>query len=77
MAMTESNLKTKKIVDFGPSGRAVAQPMDSCLLDNFYEHLTMERYANIQYFSFYLWFQEHDLHGFSSYFLNESHSNKC
>ena len=26
----------------------------------------------VQYFSIYLWFQERDLHGFSSYFLNES-----
>ena len=71
--MTENNLTTKKnLVNFGPSGRAVAQPMDSGLLDNFYEHLTMERYANVQYFSIYLWFQERDLDGFASYFLNES-----
>ena len=70
--MTENNLKTKKIVNFGPSGRAVAQPMDDDLLDNFFEHLTMERYANVQYFSIYLWFRERDLDGFASYFLNES-----
>ena len=72
--MSENNLKTKKIVEFGPSGRAVAQQMDSILLDNFYEHLTMERAASVQYFSMYLWFQERDLYGFSSYFLRES---KC
>ena len=70
--MTENNLKTKNLVNLGPSGRAVAQPMDSGLLDNFYEHLTMERYANVQYFSIYLWFQERDLDGFASYFLSES-----
>ncbi len=70
--MTENNLKTKKIISLGPSGRAVAQPMDEGLLDNFYEHLTMERYANVQYFSIYLWFQERDLDGFASFFLNES-----
>ena len=70
--MTESNLQTKKLINLGPSGRAVAQPMDASLLDNFYEHLTMERYANVQYFSIYLWFQERDLDGFASYFLNES-----
>ena len=72
--MAENNLKTKNLVNFGPAGRAVAQPMDSGLLDNFYEHLTMERYANVQYFSIYLWFQERDLDGFASYFLKESQS---
>ena len=70
--MPENNLKTKKLVEFGPTGRAVSQPMDTFLLDNFYDHLTMERYANIQYFSMYLWFQERDLDGFSSYFFKES-----
>ena len=70
--MIENKLETKKLINFGPSGRAVAQPMDSDLLDNFYEHLTMERFANVQYFSIYLWFQERDLDGFASYFLRES-----
>ena len=70
--MKENNLRTKKLVNFGPSGRAVAQPMDSGLLDNFFEHLTMERNANVQYFSIYLWFKERDLQGFASYFLKES-----
>ena len=70
--MTENNLQTKKLINFGPSGRAVAQPMDASLLDNFYEHLTMERYANVQYFSIYLWFKEKDLDGFATYFLSES-----
>ena len=46
--------------------------MDAGLLDNFFEHLTMERFANVQYFSIYLWFQERDLDGFASYFLKES-----
>ena len=70
--MTENNLKTKKTINFGPSGRAVAQQIDSELLDNFYAHLTMERYANVQYFANYLWFQERDLDGFASYFQIES-----
>ena len=72
--MTENNLQAKNLINLGPSGRAVAQPMDSSLLDNFYDHLTMERSANVQYFSIYLWFQERDLDGFASYFLNESQS---
>jgi len=70
--MNENNLKTKKLINFGPSGRAVAQPIDNSLLDNIFEHLTMERYANVQYFSMYLWFQERDLNGFASHFLSES-----
>tara|TARA_Y100000991_G_C21927112_1_gene329162 strand:- start:193 stop:747 length:555 start_codon:yes stop_codon:yes gene_type:complete len=70
--MTENNLETKKLIKYGPTGRAVAQPMDVGLLDNFYEHLTMERYANVQYFAIYLWFQERDLDGFASFFLSES-----
>ena len=70
--MMENNLKTKKMINLGPSGRAVAQPMDASLLDNFYDHLTMERYANVQYFAIYLWFHERDLDGFASYFLTES-----
>ena len=70
--MKEKILKENKLINLGPSGRAVAQPMDTGLLDFFYEHLTMERLANVQYFSIYLWFQERDLNGFSSYFLNES-----
>ena len=70
--MIENNLKNKNIINFGPSGRAVAQPMDAGLLENFYEHLTMERYANVQYFSINLWFQERNLDGFASYFLSES-----
>ena len=40
--MNENNLKTKKLINFGPSGRAVAQPIDNSLLDNIFEHLTME-----------------------------------
>ena len=70
--MNENYLKTQKSINIGPSGRAVAQPMDEGLLGNFFEHLTMERYANVQYFSIYLWFKERDLDGFASYFLNES-----
>jgi len=58
MAMKENNLKLKKLINFGPSGRAVAQPIDKNLLDNIFEHLAMDRYANVQYFSIYLWFHE-------------------
>ena len=44
--MTMNNLKTTKLVNLGPSGRAVAQPMDVGLLENFYEHLTCLLYTS-------------------------------
>ena len=70
--MSESTLSQKSIIHFGPSGRAVSQEIENDLLDNILHHLTMERNANVQYFSMSLWFQERDLSGFSSFFLKES-----
>ena len=32
--MKENNLKLKNLINFGPSGRAVAQPIEKSLLDN-------------------------------------------
>ena len=70
--MSESALNQKSRLNFGPSGRAVSQEIENDLLDNILQHLTMERNANVQYFSMSLWFQERDLNGFSSFFLRES-----
>ena len=70
--MSESALNQKTKINFGLSGRAVSQKIEHDLLDNLFQHLTMERNANVQYFSMSLWFQERDLNGFSSFFLNES-----
>tara|TARA_Y100000589_G_scaffold330594_1_gene380734 strand:- start:886 stop:1440 length:555 start_codon:yes stop_codon:yes gene_type:complete len=70
--MSESVFKAKNRIAFGPSGRAVSQDVDNDLLDNLFQHLTMERNANVQYFSMSLWFQERDLNGFSSFFKRES-----
>tara|TARA_Y100000589_G_scaffold285667_1_gene285317 strand:- start:608 stop:1162 length:555 start_codon:yes stop_codon:yes gene_type:complete len=70
--MSERTLNQKTKVNYGPSGRAVSQEIDNDLLFNIFQHLTMERNANVQYFSMSLWFQERDLNGFSSFFLNES-----
>ena len=70
--MAETDLKMKAKVNFGRSGRAVAEELDQNLLENLYHHLTMERNASVQYYSFSLWFKERDLNGFSSFFLNES-----
>ena len=70
--MPRSSLQLNQSLKYGPSGRAIAQELDIGLLDNFLEHLTMERNANIQYFSMSLWFKERELRGFSSFFLSES-----
>ena len=70
--MTENTLNRKNSINYGPSGRAVAQEIDQTLLDNPYQHLTMERNASVQYYSMSLWFQERDLKGFSSFYLKES-----
>ena len=70
--MSESSLQFNRSLNYGPSGRPIAQDLDNSLLDNFFEHLTMERNANVQYFSMSLWFKERELRGFSSFFLNES-----
>ena len=70
--MSEIALNQKSKIHFGPSGRAVSQEIDNDLLDNILQHLSMERNANVQYFSMSLWFQERDLNGFSSFFLRES-----
>ena len=70
--MSKSTLNQKSKIQFGPSGRAVSQEIENELLENILQHLTMERNANVQYFSMSLWFQERDLNGFSSFFLKES-----
>tara|TARA_Y100001968_G_C19258519_1_gene668043 strand:+ start:268 stop:831 length:564 start_codon:yes stop_codon:yes gene_type:complete len=69
---------TRKPIDLitGPSGRAIAQPMDSSLLDGLYEHITMERNASAQYLSISLWFAERELRGFSKFFGKESISEQ-
>ena len=70
--MPESSLQFSQSLKFGSSGRAIAQEIDISLLENLFEHLTMERNANVQYFSMSLWFKERELRGFSSFFLRES-----
>ncbi len=70
--MAGPSLQFNNSLKYGPSGRAIAQELDISLLDNLFEHLTMERIANVQYFSMSLWFKERELRGFSSFFLNES-----
>ncbi len=59
-------------LNLGPSGRAIAQPMDSELVEALYQHNSLERSASAQYLAMSLWFLERELRGFSSYFKKES-----
>ena len=59
-------------IQAGPSGRAVAEQMNSDLLTAFQLHLNMERQAHTVYFAAALWCAERELRGFAQFFRNES-----
>ena len=69
---------TKNSIDLniGPSGRAIAQPMDLDMVEALYQHTSLERTASAQYLAMSLWFLERELRGFSCYFKNESLSEQ-
>ncbi|WP_320667650.1 ferritin [Prochlorococcus sp. MIT 1307] len=74
MTVTPSNsLKIKT----GPAGRAMAEAMQSELVEGLLQHLTMERSASAQYFANSLWFAERELKGFSSFFKKESENEQA
>tara|TARA_Y100001968_G_C19279471_1_gene678469 strand:- start:73 stop:621 length:549 start_codon:yes stop_codon:yes gene_type:complete len=60
----------------GPSGRAIAQPMDVDILEALYLHTSLERVSSAQYLAMSLWFLERELRGFSSFFKKESLSEQ-
>merc|ERR1719379_1324673 len=59
-------------IQAGPSGRAVAEQMNTELLSAFQHHLNMERQAHTVYFAAALWCAERELRGFTQFFRNES-----
>ena len=59
-------------LNLGPSGRAVAQPIDLDLLEALYQHTSLERVSSAQYLSMSLWCLERELRGFSSFYKKES-----
>jgi len=63
---------SKLNINTSPAGRAIAQPMDSSLVEHLYDHVTTERNASAQYFAISLWFAERDLLGFAKFFKEES-----
>ncbi|ABX08887.1 ferritin [Prochlorococcus marinus] len=73
--MNDISMNTSTVMS-GPSGRAMAQPMETSLVEALYQHLTMERNSSAQYFAMSLWFAERELRGFASFFKHESLSEQ-
>ena len=59
--------KQSVLVNIGPSGRAIAEPMNPELLSLFHQHLNMERQAHTAYFAAAIWFAERELRGFAQF----------
>jgi ferritin len=74
--MTLTSNTATAAVTIGPAGRAVAQPMDSALVEALQQHLTMERQASATYFGMAIWFAERELRGFSHFFKHEAKSEQ-
>ncbi len=69
--MTAISTNSSFNVAVGPSGRAMAQPMEAGLVESLHQHLTMERNASAFYFAISIWFAERELRGFSEFFKQE------
>lgn len=63
-------------VHAGPSGRAMAQEMESDLVEGFQQHLNLERLACSFYLSMACWSSEHELKGFCTFFTEESRAEQ-
>ena len=63
-------------INLGPSGRAIAQPIDVDLLEALYQHTSLERVSSAQYLAMSLWCLERELRGFSFFFKKESLSEQ-
>ncbi len=74
--MTSLDFDQKIDIRSGPSGRAVAQPINESLLESLFQHLTIERVSSAQYFAMSLWFAERELRGFSKFFSDESNDEQ-
>ncbi len=74
--MTALTGNTSLSVAKGPSGRAMAEPMEDSLVSAFQQHLTMERKASAVYFAFAIWFAERELRGFSTFFKQEAYGEQ-
>ncbi|EDY38888.1 ferritin [Cyanobium sp. PCC 7001] len=70
--MTLSTSISTPTVATGPAGRAMAQPMESSLLEALQDHLGLERRASAAYFAMALWCAERELRGFAHYLKSEA-----
>ena len=70
--MLSTDAATALTVSTGPAGRAMAQPMETELVEALQQHLTMERRASAAYFAMAIWFAERELRGFTQFFKQES-----
>ena len=71
-----STTSTSIAINRGPSGRAIAQPMDVDLIYALYQHTSLERVSSAQYLAMSLWLLERELRGFSTFFKKESLSEQ-
>ena len=76
LLVMQSSTSSKTLINTGPSGRAVAQPMDDDLIDALYQHTSLERVSSAQYLAMSLWFLERELRGFAAYYKKESLSEQ-
>ena len=72
--LSTSTSTTSSAIQRGPSGRAIAEAIDTDLLNAIQDHLNMERQAHASYFAAAIWFAERELRGFSKFFRDESAS---
>ena len=72
--LSSTNSTSTPSIACGPSGRAIAEAIDSDLLEAIQAHLNMERQAHASYFAAAIWFAERELRGFSRFFRDESNS---
>ena len=72
--LSTSTSTTSSSIQRGPSGRAIAEAIDTDLLNAIQDHLNMERQAHASYFAAAIWFAERELRGFSRFFRDESAS---
>jgi len=70
--MVHTGLQSAAGLALGPSGRAMAQPMEPDLLTALQHHLGMERQAHIAHVAMALWSNERELRGFARFFKQEA-----
>merc|ERR1711871_1343542 len=70
--LSTTNSISAASITCGPSGRAIAEAIDSDLLSAIQAHPNMERQAHASYFAAAIWFAERELRGFSRFFRDES-----